>query len=148
MAARYNCTPGGTSLFTDVAPTDVFCKHVHYLAAQKVMPGCGESLFCSGQVVTRDTMASVIANAIVARGGDNAVPASYTAPVTALSYSCDAASPDLHFSDVPVSQSLLRAHPLSLGQRSRLRLLGLRSSAPAMPSTEAPWRSSSPTDSD
>ncbi len=101
--ARYNCTPGGTSLFTDVAPTDIFCKHVHYLAGQKVMPGCGGSLFCSREAVTRDSMASFIANAIAARSSDKGVPASYTDPVTALSYSCDAASPDFHFTDVPVS---------------------------------------------
>ena len=104
----YDCSPGGASLFVDVAPTDLFCKHVHYLAARNVMPGCGGSLFCVGETVTRDAMASLIANAIVAPGGDSAVPASYTDAVTRRSYSCDAASPGVHFADVPASSPLCK----------------------------------------
>ncbi len=30
-SSPYNCTAGGTPLFSDVSPTDIFCKHVHYL---------------------------------------------------------------------------------------------------------------------
>lgn len=37
-------------------------------------------------------------------GGGNAVPLTYGPdPVTGLSYSCDTSSPDVHFTDVPVS---------------------------------------------
>ena len=79
---RYNCSPGGHSLFTDVAPTDSFCRHVHYLAAQNVTLGCDATQYCPGQTITRDAMASFIAKAIVAPGGGNAVPVSYTDPTT------------------------------------------------------------------
>jgi hypothetical protein len=105
---QYDCSPGGASLFTDVAPTDIFCKHVHYLASRNVIPGCGGSQFCSGQAVTREAMASFIAKAIVAPGGAGAVPSDYKDPVTTLSYSCDPASPNLHFTDVPVSSPFCR----------------------------------------
>jgi hypothetical protein len=101
--ASYNCSGGGNSLFLDVSPTDSFCRHVHYIAAQNVTLGCNTATYCPSQTVTRDAMASFIAKAAVAPGGGNAVPLSYTDPVTALSYSCDAASPNLHFTDVPVS---------------------------------------------
>ena len=47
----YNCTSGGTSLFTDVAPTDIFCKSVHYIYGQNVTSGCGPGLYCPTQNV-------------------------------------------------------------------------------------------------
>jgi hypothetical protein len=99
----YNCSPGGASRFTDVAPTDSFCKQVHYLALQNVTLGCNGTQYCPGQAVTRDAMASFIAKAIVAPKGGSAVPASYTDPTTARTYSCVSGSPNLHFTDVPVS---------------------------------------------
>ena len=37
----YNCVAGGISAFTDVLPTDSFCRHVHYIAVQNVTLGCG-----------------------------------------------------------------------------------------------------------
>jgi RHS repeat-associated protein len=102
-ASVYNCSSGGASLFTDVAPTDAFCKHVHYLAAQNVTLGCTGTTYCPEQSVTRDAMASFIAKAVVAPGGGPAVPITYSDAVTGLSYSCAAASPSIHFTDVPVS---------------------------------------------
>ena len=101
--AAYDCRPGGNSLFLDVAPTDAFCKHVHYLAALGVTTGCSTAHYCPGQTVTRDAMASFIAKATVAPEGGSAVPVSYTDPTTALSYSCDAGSPSVHFTDIPAS---------------------------------------------
>ncbi|HEY7112325.1 MAG TPA: hypothetical protein VIA45_05280 [Thermoanaerobaculia bacterium] len=102
-ASAYDCSSGGHSLFADVAPTDAFCKHVHFLAAQNVTLGCDATHYCPSQTITRDAMASFIAKATVAPGGGAAVPASYTDPTTARSYSCVSGSANLHFSDVPVS---------------------------------------------
>ena len=100
----YNCVAGGTSLFTDVAPTDIFCKSVHYIDAQHVTSGCAASLYCPGDLVTRSQMGIFIAKAIVAPNGGSAVPLTYGPdPGTGLSYSCDPASPNLHFTDVSVS---------------------------------------------
>jgi S-layer homology domain len=100
----YNCAPGGTSLFSDVLPTDSFCKHVHYLAAENVTLGCGNGQFCPGETITRDAMASFIAKAIVAPKGGAGVPLTYGPdPGTGLSYSCNPASPNIHFVDVGVS---------------------------------------------
>ena len=42
----YACVSGGVSLFADVAPTDIFCKHVHSLALQNVTLGCSAGLYC------------------------------------------------------------------------------------------------------
>jgi hypothetical protein len=100
----YNCSAGGVSRFADVAPTDSFCRHVHYLSAQNVTLGCSASQYCPAQNVTRDAMASFIAKALVAPGGGNAVPLTYGPdPVTGFSYSCAVGTPNVHFSDVPVS---------------------------------------------
>ena len=107
-ANAYDCASGGVSLFTDVAPTDAFCKHVHYLAAQNVTLGCTVTTYCPGQSVTRDAMASFIAKAVVAPGGGAAIPTTYSDPNTGLSYSCDAGSPNVHFTDVPVSNPFCR----------------------------------------
>jgi len=102
-AAAYDCSSGGHSVFSDVAPTDSFCKHVHFLAAQNVTLGCDATHYCPSQAITRDAMASFIAKAIVAPGGGAAVPATYADPTTSRSYSCVSGSANLHFSDVPVS---------------------------------------------
>ena len=108
-ASSYDCTTGGTSLFTDVTPTDIFCKHVHYIAAQNVTLGCAAGQYCPGDTVTRLQMASFIAKAIVAPGGGGAVPVTYGPdPVTGLSYSCNQASPDTHFTDVPATDVFCR----------------------------------------
>jgi RHS repeat-associated protein len=39
----FNCVANGTSVFADVNPTDVYCKHVHYLYANNVTTGCSGS---------------------------------------------------------------------------------------------------------
>ncbi len=104
----YNCSAGGHSIFTDVAPSDSFCRHVHYLASQNVTLGCSATQYCPSQTITRDAMASFIAKAIVAPGGGNAVPLSYTDPGTGLSYSCNLASPSIHFTDVPASNAFCK----------------------------------------
>jgi hypothetical protein len=102
----YNCVSGGISLFSDVSPTDIFCKGVHYIYGQNVTSGCATGLYCPSQNVTRAEMGIFIAKAMVAPAGGSAVPLTYGPdPVTGLSYSCNAASPDLHFLDVTVTDS-------------------------------------------
>ena len=108
-AAPYSCKSGGVSLFTDVAPTDGACRHVHYIASQNVTLGCSATAYCPTQAITRDAMASFIAKALVAPGGGSAVPLTYGPdPGTGRSYSCAAASANLHFTDVPVSNAFCR----------------------------------------
>jgi hypothetical protein len=102
-AQSYDCSPGGHSVFTDVLPTDLFCKHVHYLAVQNVTLGCLPDQYCPAGNITRDAMASFIAKAIVAPAGGAAVPTTYTDLGTGRSYSCDAGTPNVHFTDVPAS---------------------------------------------
>jgi len=100
----YRCGPAGVSRFADVAPTDSSCRHVHFLAAQSVTLGCDATHYCPGQSITRDAMASFIAKAIVAPKGGAAVPLTYGPdPDTGFSYSCAAGTPNVHFTDVPVS---------------------------------------------
>ena len=100
----YNCTAGGRSAFDDVLPTDIFCKHVHYLATEKVTLGCTPTSYCPTLGVLRQDMAAFIAKGIEAPAGGSAVPLTYGPDsVTGRSYSCDAASPNLNFTDVLVS---------------------------------------------
>ncbi len=101
----YDCREGGTSLFTDVLPTDMFCKHVHYLAVQNVTQGCGANRFCPEATSTRLEMGALVAKAMVAPLGEAGVPLVYGPdPYWGLSYSCDPVNPhDYRFSDVPPS---------------------------------------------
>ena len=142
-AQAYNCVSGGVSLFTDVLPTDIYCKHVHYIAAQNVTLGCSTAKYCPGDNVTRIQMAAFIAKAIVAPGGGAAIPLTYGPdPVTGLSYSCDAGSPERALHRRARHRSLLQARPLPLGQGHRLGLRG-DDLLPDGPSSRAmPWRSS------
>ena len=105
----YDCSAGGTSLFADVSPATSFCRHAHYLATQNVTVGCGPGLYCPAQTVTRDAMAAFIAKGIMAPRGGGAVPSTYGPdPVTGRSYSCDAGSPNVHFTDVAPSNAFCR----------------------------------------
>jgi len=105
----YVCGPGGTSLFTDVPPTDITCRSVHYIAAQNVTAGCSPNTYCGGNNVTRLEMASFMAKAIVAPQGGPGVPLTYGPdPITGLSYSCDTGSPNTFFTDVPASNTFCK----------------------------------------
>jgi hypothetical protein len=100
----YNCSVGGTSAFLDVLPTDTFCRQVHYIAVQNVTLGCGTSLYCPTGLVSRLEMSAFIAKGMVAPGGGAAVPLTYGPdPNTGLQYSCNAATANIHFLDVPVT---------------------------------------------
>jgi len=100
----YDCAAGGVSLFRDIAPTDGFCKHFHYLAARNVMPGCGDFSQCPSRLLSRLEMAETIARALVAPDGDGGIPATYGPdPITGRSYSCDTGIS--HFTDVSASSA-------------------------------------------
>jgi len=105
---RYWCVPGGESLFADVDPADMFCKHIHFMARQNVDLGCDPRGYCPGDKLTRLQMAAFVAKALVQPGGDAAVPMSYQDPVTGFSYSCDPESPNAHFTDVPITDPLCK----------------------------------------
>lgn len=94
----YNCVSGGASVFTDVAKTSTYCRHVHYIAAQGITLGCADVLYCPNQIVPRWQMAMFIARA--AAGGDGAVPAIHTNFENLRSYSCETPGEDLAFDDV------------------------------------------------
>ena len=104
----YNCVSAGVSRFSDVLPTDPACKHIHFIASRNVTLGCNPGQYCPAQTVTRDAMASFIAKAIVAPGGGAAVPLTFSDSGTGRSYSCDPASPNTHFTDVPPSNPFCR----------------------------------------
>ena len=109
QGSPYNCVSGGTSLFTDVAPTDIFCKHVHYMAVQNVTLGCGGGQYCPSGPITRSDMAIFVAKALAAPDGGAGVPLTYGPdPVTGLSYSCAVGSPNLHFTDIGTGDSFCK----------------------------------------
>ncbi len=108
-ANAYSCGAGGTSLFTDVLPTDIFCRSVHYLASQNVTSGCSATQYCPTPNVTRLEMSAFVARAVVAPGGGAAVPLTYGPdPVTGFQYSCDQSNPNTHFTDVPASNGFCK----------------------------------------
>ncbi len=106
----YDCSPGGTSQFTDIDPTNPFCRHVHYILSTGVTTGCVTTpplQYCPNDDVTRGQMALFIARAVA--GSDAAVPLTYGPdPVTGRSYSCDAGSPNLFFTDITTSDIYCR----------------------------------------
>ena len=106
----YNCVAGGVSLYTDVAPTSIACKSIHYIAAQNVTTGCNPGLYCPTQLVTRAQMAIFVAKGVVAPAGGPGVPLTYTDPAPPhLSYSCDAAgTPHSYFTDVTPADSFCK----------------------------------------
>ncbi len=59
----YNCVSGGTSVFTDVSPSDSGCKFIHYIAAEAVTAGCGPTTYCPNLVLARDQMAVLVSKA-------------------------------------------------------------------------------------
>jgi CSLREA domain-containing protein len=108
-ASPYNCVSGGVSLFNDVSPADIFCKHIHYIAAKNVTSGCSAGKYCPGDDVSRLEMAAFIAKAVVAPNGGPAIPQTYGPdPVTGLSYSCNTGSPNIHFTDVPATDTFCK----------------------------------------
>ncbi len=60
----YSCDPSSPNLyFTDVALSDPFCKHVHFLWARGIIAGCPGNLYCPTTDVGRDEMSKFLSNA-------------------------------------------------------------------------------------
>ena len=110
----YRCGDAGISAFADVSATDPFCKHVHFIAANNVDVACDASHFCPDDRLPRAELATLLSELVLAPGGDSAVPFTYGPdPSTGRSYSCDPASPSLHFSDAgPFDPFCRHAHYL------------------------------------
>jgi hypothetical protein len=93
---QYDCDQGGVSHFADVAPTDLFCRHIHRIAALGITLGCDHTPdFCPSGLVTREQIALFIGRALAPSATP---PAAYSDGGTGRSYDCSVASP---FSDVP-----------------------------------------------
>lgn len=107
----YACASGGTSLFSDLPPTNTGCKHVHALAALGVnvrFECTTPNGVCPTAGTTRATMAALIAGA--AAGGDVNVPlvGSYNDTGSVRSYDCANTPGNSHFADVPPSHAACR----------------------------------------
>ncbi len=141
----YNCAAGGLSAFDDVLPTDIFCKHAHYLATKKVTLGCTPTSYCPTLGVLRQNMAAFVAKGIVAPAGGSAVPLTYGPDsVTGRSYSCDAASPNPSFTDVPIDRVFCK-HVHYLWAKGIISGCGAEPTARPVKSRAARWPSSSST---
>ena len=92
----YDCTSGGISLFTDVAPTDVACPAVHYIYSQGVTTGCGPGHYCPNTLLPRWQMAIFLARGMLGPG----VPAPTSGTVSGVGpYNCTGGGNSL-FTDV------------------------------------------------
>jgi Metallo-peptidase family M12/IPT/TIG domain/S-layer homology domain len=93
----YNCTGGGSSLFTDVAPTDVACPAIHFIYSQGITTGCGPGIFCPNTLLPRWQMAIFLARSMLGPG----VPIPASGSVSGVgSYDCTGGGASL-FTDVP-----------------------------------------------
>ncbi|HKB69783.1 MAG TPA: S-layer homology domain-containing protein [Thermoanaerobaculia bacterium] len=106
----YNCASGGNSLFSDVAVGTVFCRSIHWVAAQGLSFGCTDgtqfvSTFCPAGGITRGTMATFIARDLA--GGDASVPGSAPDPGNGRSYNCTDGQPNA-FPDVSDSSPICK----------------------------------------
>ncbi|HPC83319.1 MAG TPA: S-layer homology domain-containing protein [Thermoanaerobaculaceae bacterium] len=92
----FNCTTGGTSVFTDVPPTDGGCKFIHYILTYGITAGCSPNQYCPSQPVTRWQMAVFLSVAMSSRG---VLPVSGTVPGLG-SFNCVTGGSSV-FTDVP-----------------------------------------------
>jgi len=91
----YDCSPGGSSVFADIAPEDPGCPFIHYIAAEEITVGCGGGDYCPESAVSRWQMAVFLAKALT----DGVVPVSGTVPGMG-SYDCVPGGASV-FADVP-----------------------------------------------
>jgi hypothetical protein len=103
--SSYDCEAGfGHSYFHDVGPGDLFCRHIHRIAALGITLGCDHTPdFCPSGLVTREQMALFIGRAIAPAATP---PSAYSDGGTGRSYDCSVASP---FSDVPANTASCNA---------------------------------------
>ncbi len=91
----YNCVAGGTSVFSDIQPTDASCRFVHYLAAEGITRGCGGGRFCPASLLNRWQFAVLTANSVAS----SPIPDSGTVPGFG-SYNCTPGGTSV-FLDIP-----------------------------------------------
>jgi len=96
----YNCTSGGTSVFSDVPPSSGMCSAIHYIASRSVTLGCNPGQYCPYQTVKRYQMALFLARAMT---GETDFPQSGTVPGRGA-YNCSAGGHSV-FSDVRPTDS-------------------------------------------
>jgi hypothetical protein len=103
----FNCASGGTSLYADVAPTDTFCKHIHYITNLNVTVGCNAlnpPSYCQNTVVTRAAMAVFISRALLGgQGLANPDDAVSDAGTDGASRTYDCTNGPAPFLDVPLN---------------------------------------------
>jgi hypothetical protein len=59
----YSCSSASPNLhFTDIATSDIFCRHVHYLWARDVISGFPDNSYQPTAFVTRGAMAKFLSN--------------------------------------------------------------------------------------
>ncbi len=97
--STYDCSSGGTSLFSDVAPADVGCPGIHYIYSKQVTVGCAPGLFCPNDLTSRWQMAVFLSRAMLGPGVP--IPTSGTVPGVGA-YSCTSGGTSL-FSDIPAT---------------------------------------------
>jgi len=100
----YNCTAGGTSVFSDVSPGDSMCAAIHYIASRRVTLGCTPGKFCPYNPVKRYQMALFLARAMTA---ELEFPQTGTVPGRG-NYDCSAGGHSV-FSDVQPTDSTCAA---------------------------------------
>ncbi|MGV8039662.1 MAG: S-layer homology domain-containing protein [Thermoanaerobaculaceae bacterium] len=100
----FRCRVDGVSLFSDIEPTDSFCRHVHALAGRGVTLGCDGGRFCPKEEVSRSQMAALLARVLA--GDDGSVPASGAIPGKG-EYDCHGGGTSV-FSDVDAGDHFCR----------------------------------------
>ncbi len=99
----YNCTAGGTSLYSDVLPTDAFCRYVHYITKANITSGCDATPnYCEFSAVTRAVMSIFVARAVVTPDGDALVPDANVGTGAYSTRSYDCTNGPAPFTDVPL----------------------------------------------
>jgi hypothetical protein len=64
---RYDCDPANPKVhFRDVAPSEVFCRHVHFLWAKNAIPDSPDT-FSGAREITRGEMEAMVKSAFAVR---------------------------------------------------------------------------------
>ncbi len=95
-SSPYDCSASGTSLFGDVAPTDLGCPGIHYIYSKQVTVGCGGGNFCPNDLTPRWQTAVFLSRAMLGPGVP--IPATGTVPAP---YDCSAVGNSLFIDVVP-----------------------------------------------
>ncbi len=100
----YDCSPGGTSVFSDVLPTDPGCRFIHFIAQQGITVGCGGGDYCPQAEVDRWQMAVFLAKGML---DGTPIPTAGTVPGVG-DYDCTAGGTSV-FADVSPEDGACKA---------------------------------------